>query len=177
MKHSFIKYVSWRKVKTLAVCIAMVLACFTVSAQAKSFKSLSKIDGVTHVHIPKLMIKMAAANNKGLHLGDNIIVGDDSGDILKSINSVDVFTSEEEKAGEQLASSAHALTTGKDWEVLVSANEDGERVKIYQNTSGKNNIFVILAEEKKEVSLVIIKGKLDLAKLMEQEQAKATKAE
>jgi hypothetical protein len=173
MKHSFIKYVSWRNVKALAVCVALVLACITVNAQAKSFKSLSKIDGVTHVHIPKFMIKLASHNNEELHIGNNINIGDKSGDILKNISSVDVFTCEEEKAGEQLAADAHALTTGKDWEVLVSANEDGERVKICQNTSGRNNIFVILAEEKKEVSLVIIKGKLDLAKLMEQDEDKA----
>lgn len=172
MNHSSIKYRTSIKAKMLTFCLTLLLACFATGTQAKSFKSLSHIDGVTHVHIPKLLIKLAASNNKELRVGKNIIVSEDAGDnILSSISCIDVFTSEEKQACDKLTEKALALTSGKDWETLVSANEDGERVKICQNNSGKKKYVLILAQEAKEVSLVIIKGKLDLTQLIEQAMA------
>jgi len=59
--------------------------------------------------------------------------------------------------------------------ILVSTNrrtnatdEDGEKVKIYQNQQGKHTTVIIFAEEDGEASLVVIDGKLDMAQLMEQ---------
>ena len=47
-------------------------------------------------------------------------------------------------------------------------DEDGEKVKIYQNQHGKHTTVIIFSEEDGEASLVVIDGKLDMAQMMEQ---------
>ena len=92
-----------------------------------------------------------------------------SGDILKKIDTIDVYTSEEKKTIEQLSQHVRSILDRKGWEPLINAtDEDGEKVKIYQNQKGKHTTVIFFAEEDGEASLVVIDGKLDMAQLMEQ---------
>lgn len=157
----------------VALCAAIILTPIGANAQEKEFKKLKRIDGVEHVHIPKFLISLAAKNGESLNVGDNITLGDYwTGDLLKKIDAVDVFTSEEKESAAKLSIRVRSILSGKSWEQLVDVtDEDGEKVKICQAKQGKNTTFVIFAEEEKEASLVVIKGEIDLAKLMEQQMA------
>jgi hypothetical protein len=42
-------------------------------------------------------------------------------------------------------------------------------VKIFQTKQGKSTTFVVFAEEEDETALVVIKGKIDIAKLLQQQ--------
>ena len=102
-------------------------------------------------------------------MGENIAIGGKSGNILKKIDTIDVFTSEEKNSAEQLSQYVQSILDGNGWEPLINAtDEDGEKVKIYQNQQGKHTTVIIFAEEDSEASLVVIDGKLDMARLMEQ---------
>lgn len=153
----------------VALCAAFLLAATGANASNKEFKKLAKIEGVEHVHIGKFLLNLAAKNGESINIGDGISFSGKSGDILKKINSIDVFTSEEKKTAEQLSQQVRSILDGNGWEPLIDAkDEDGQRSKIYQKQQGRNTIVVIFAEEGNEASLVVIDGKLDMAKLMEQ---------
>ena len=151
------------------LCAAILLTSTGANASNKDFKKLAKINGVEHVHIGKFLINLAAKNGENINLGENIIVGDKSGNILKKIDTIDVYTSEEKKTIEQLSQHVRSILDGNGWEPLINAtDEDGEKVKIYQNQKGKYTTVIIFTEEDGEASLIVIDGKLDMAQMMEQ---------
>ena len=153
----------------VALCAAILLASTGANASNKDFKKLAKINGVEHVHIGKFLLNLAAKNGGRVDFGENMSFVGKSGDILKKIDSIDVYTSEEKKTIEQLSQHVRSILDGNGWEPLINAtDEDGEKVKIYQNQKGKHATVIIFAEEDGEASLVVIDGKLDMAQLMEQ---------
>ena len=153
----------------VALCAAIMLASTGANASNKDFKKLAKIEGVEHVHVGKFLLNLAAKNGGNIDLDENIAIGGKSGNILKKIDTIDVYTSEEKNSAEQLSQCVRSILDGKDWEPLINAtDEDGEKVKIYQNQQDKHTTVIIFAEEDSEASLVVIDGKLDMAQLMEQ---------
>lgn len=163
--------------KKLAVCAVLVLVCVNVQAQSKDFKKLSKIDGVEHIHINKFLLKLAAMNEGNIDLGNSVTLGDNSGDMLRKIDAIDVYASEKMDAVEEMGKKVRDILNADGWEPLIDVKEqDGEKVKIYQMKKGKHCTFVIFAEEEKEASLVIIKGEIDIAKLLEQQMAEGEDA-
>ena len=153
----------------VALCAAILLASTGANASNKYFKKLAKIDGVEHVHIGKFLLSLAAKNGESVNFGDNINIGDKSGNILKKINTVDVYTSEEKNSAKQLSQYVQSILDGNKWEPLINmTDEDGEKVKIYQHQKGEHTTVIIFAEEENEVSLVVIDGKINMAQMMEQ---------
>ena len=153
----------------VALCAAILLTSTGANAASKDFKKLAKIDGVEHVHIGKFLLNLAAKDGGRVDFGENMSFVGKSGDILKKIDTIDVYTSEEKKTIEQLSQHVRSILDGNGWEPLINAtDEDGEKVKIYQNQHGKHTTVIIFAEEDGEASLVVIDGKLDMAQLMEQ---------
>ena len=153
----------------VALCAAILLTSAGANASNKDFKKLAKIDGVEHVHIGKFLLNLAAKNGGRVDFGENISFVGKSGDILKKIDTIDIYNSEEKKTIEQLSQHVRSILDGNGWEPLINAtDEDGEKVKIYQHQKGKHTTVIIFAEEDSEASLVVIDGKLDMAQLMEQ---------
>ena len=153
----------------VALCAAILLTSTGANASNKDFKKLAKIDGVEHVHIGKFLLNLAAKDGGRVDFGENMSFVGKSGDILKKIDTIDVYTSEEKKTIEQLSQHVRSILDGNGWEPLINAtDEDGEKVKIYQNQKGKHATVIIFSEEDGEASLVVIDGKLDMAQMMEQ---------
>lgn len=153
----------------MALCAAILLASTGANALGKNFKKLAKIEGVEHVHVGKFLLNLAAKNGESVNFGENIVIGDKSGNILKKIDTIDVYTSEKKNSAEQLSLHVRNILDGNGWEPLINMTDgDGEKVKIYQNQHGKHSTVIIFAEEDGEASLVVIDGKLDMAQLMEQ---------
>lgn len=163
----------------VALCAMLMMAPAAANAQGKAFKKLLKMDGVEHVHIPKFLIKLAAKNGEGLHVGDNTVIGGDgAGDILKDIKTVDVFNCENKEVTEKMSKRVKSILSGSGWEALIDVKDgEGEKVKIYQNQHGKQTTVAIFAEEENEASLVVIDGEMDMAKLIEQQMASENNAE
>ena len=150
-------------------CATVLFAPTTAKAQGAEFKELAKIEGVERVSINKLFLKLAAKGGGNINLGEGFSIGDKSGDVLKKINGIEVFTAEEKKSAEQLSNAVRNILNGKGWEPLIDVNdEDGEKVKIYQYQKGKHTTVAILSEEENETELVVISGKIDIEKLIEQ---------
>lgn len=153
----------------VALCATVVFAPMSAKAQGPEFKQLAKIEGVEHININKFFLKLAAKSGKNINLSDGISIGDESGNILKKIKGIKVFAADEKNSAEQLSKRVRSILNGDGWEPLIEVNdEDGEKVKIYQRQQGKHATIAILTEEEDETALVVITGKLDIAKLIEQ---------
>ena len=153
----------------VALCAAIMLTSTGTNALGKDFKKLAKIEGVEHVHIGKFLLNLAAKNGESVNIGNDITFTGKSGNTLKKIDTVDVYTCEEKKSAEQLSQQVRSILDGEGWEPLIDATDgEGYKSKIYQNQHGKHTTVIIFAEEDDEASLVVIDGKLDMAQLMEQ---------
>ena len=153
----------------VALCAAIMFISTGANALGKDFKKLAKIEGVEHVHVGKFLLNLAAKNGGNVDFGEGIKFSAKSGDILKDIDTIDVYTSEEKNSAEQLSQQVRSILDGEGWEPLIDATDgEGYKSKIYQNQQGKHTTVIIFAEEDGEASLVVIDGKLDMAQLMEQ---------
>lgn len=153
----------------VALCAAIMFISTGANALGKDFKKLAKIEGVEHVHIGKFLLSLAAKNGESVNIGNDITFTGKSGNMLKKIDTVDVYTCEEKNSAEQLSQQVRSILDGESWEPLIDATDgEGYKSKIYQKQQGKHTTIVIFAEEDGEASLVVIDGKLDMAQLMEQ---------
>ena len=161
--------------KQLAVCAVMTLVCVCAHAQSKTFSKLSKLEnikGVEYVHVDKTMLQLAAEKGEGLPIGDGgtFDFGNAAGEIIKLIDDVMVFHSEEKETVAKLKKSAQKLLKGKQWQTLLDMNgEDGESVKICQAKEGDKYINVVLAGEDDDMQLIVINGALDFAELLKKQ--------
>ena len=161
--------------KQLAICAVLSLVCVCAHAQSKAFSKLAKLEnikGVEYVHVDKTMLQLAAEKGGGLPIGDNssFNFGDAAGDIMKLIDDVMVFSSDEKETVAKLKKSAQKLLKGKNWEVLLDVNgEDGESVKICQTKEGDKITNVVFVSEDDEAQVVVINGALDFAELLKKQ--------
>ena len=170
MNNVFTMNSSLQAIKKLAVCAALVCVCAGAFAQNKVFDELAKMKGVDYTHVDKNMIKVAAKQGKGLHVGEVVNLGEGEGEeFLDQFNDVKVFTCEEGGDVKKFQKTAMKLLKGKEWEPLIDTKgEDGEMVKIYLSKNGEQSTNVILAVEEDEATLVVITGTFDLAKMLQQ---------
>ena len=157
-------------IKKLAVCAVMVCVCAGAYARNKVFDELAKIKGVEYTHVDKNMIKLAAKQGNGLHVGEVVNLGEGEGEeFLDQFNDVKVFTCEGEGDIKKFQKVALKLLKGKEWEPLIDTKgEDGEIVKIYLSKNGEQSTNVILAVQDDEAQLVVISGTFDFAKMLQQ---------
>ncbi len=130
-----------------------VLAVISASAQiSKLFERYSDSKDVSYVYISKAMISMMpniAANDielKGL---------------TDKLNNIRVLSTENADMVTKINKELQAELKKDSYEVLLSANDNGEKAKIYLKTDSKGiNSYLIVAQEAKELSLVLISGTL-----------------
>ena len=170
MNNVFTMNSSLQAIKKLAVCAALVCVCAGAFAQNKVFDELAKMKGVDYTHVDKNMIKVAAKQGKGLHVGEVVNLGEGEGEeFLDQFNDVKVFSCDEEGDIKKFKKAALKLLKGKEWEPLVDTKgDDGEMVKIYLSKKGEQSTNVIFAVEEDEAQLVVISGTFDFAKMLQQ---------
>ena len=149
---------------TLAAAVLLMASATSCHAQ-KEFSDLAKIDGVTSIYIGKAMLKMA-----GGMVGDYTNSDDmDLSQAIKDLTSVEVLTTEHQSAVKKLAPMLDAKLKSMNAEQLMEVNEGKEQVVIYaQPYPGDSTLcssLLIVTREPKEMNIVMLKGKIDPAKL------------
>ncbi|MCR4852975.1 MAG: DUF4252 domain-containing protein [Prevotella sp.] len=116
------------------------------------------------------MIRLAAQQGKGLHVGEKINLDDDiGGEFLNQFDDVKVFTCERKGSIKKFKNTALDLLKGQEWEPLIDTKGDeGEIVKIYLSKNGERTTNVILAIEDEEANLVVVDGTFDITKMMQE---------
>ena len=156
--------------KKIILSRIVLLSVGSAYSQSTNFEEIAKIKGVEYTHVDKDMIKLAAKQGKGLHVGEMVNLGDGEGEeFLNQFNDVKVFTCEEKGSVKKFKKTALKLLKGQEWEPLIDTKgDDGEIVKIYLSKNGEHSTNVILAVEDEEANLVVINGTFDYAKMMQE---------
>lgn len=159
-----------RTMKKWAVCAVLVLMCASANAQSVDFEKLAEIKGVEYFHVGKDMIKLAAKEGKGLHVGETFNIGDgEEEEYFNQFDDVKVFSCEEKGSVKKFKKTALNLLKGRQWEPLLeTTGDEGEIVKIYLSKNGEHSTNVILSIEDDEANLVVIDGTFDLAKMIQE---------
>lgn len=156
--------------KKIILSLIVLLSVGSAYGQSTNFEEIAKIKGVEYTHVDKDMIKLAAKQGKGLHVGEMVNLGDGEGEeFLDQFDDVKVFACEEKGSVKKFKKTALKLLKGQEWEPLIDTKgDDGEIVKIYLSKNGEHSTNVILAVEEEEANLVVINGTFDYAKMMQE---------
>ena len=156
--------------KKIILSLIVLLSVGSAYGQSTNFEEIAKIKGVEYTHVDKDMIKLAAKQGNGLHVGEMVNLGDGEGEeFLDQFDDVKVFTCEEKGSVKKFKKTALKLLKGQEWEPLIDTKgDDGEIVKIYLSKNGEHSTNVILAVEDEEANLVVINGTFDYAKMMQE---------
>ena len=156
--------------KKIILSLIVLLSVGSAYSQSTNFEEIAKIKGVEYTHVDKDMIKLAAKQGKGLHVGEMVNLGDGEGEeFLDQFDDVKVFTCEEKGSVKKFKKTALKLLKGQEWEPLIDTKgDDGEIVKIYLSKNGEHSTNVILSIEDDEANLVVIDGTFDLAKMIQE---------
>ena len=89
---------------------------------------------------------------------------------ISDVSSIRIMTIPKEAfASQQLSLGGFRRVLQKDrYESLATVRDNGERVEVYiQEAGNRNNRYLVLVEESDEVTVIEVKGSLDLQKLKE----------
>lgn len=136
--------------KKLIIMTLLVLMGNTANAQKKVFQKYQDKEGVTTLHVPKFLMRIAGrADNEAKKLTDKI-------------KGIRVMTCENSDMAKKIKQEALAAYRSEGYEEILRVKEDGEQILIYQLTM-KNGIskFALLAEDEK-LAIINITGHLSL---------------
>ena len=136
--------------KKILIMTLLVLMGTTAYAQKDVFQKYKGKDGVTTLHVPKFLMRIAGrADNEAKKLTDKI-------------NGIRVMTCENSDMAKKIKQEALAAYRSEGYEEILRVKEDGEQVLIYQRTlkNGKSK-FALLAEDE-ELAIINVTGRLSL---------------
>lgn len=134
----------------------LLCLCTAVFAHAQTdnmFDRFSEMDGITSVYISKAMLNMIP------DIQSEII---DLKGIAGKLESVKVLNSEKESVINKMKDTANQIfTPANGYETLVRIRDNDDHADIYLKTNDNNlNEFVVLTQETKELTIIVITGQL-----------------
>lgn len=138
-------------------------------AQMRAIEKLSEIKDIQYHHVDREAITEALNNNLDISFGDTTIIGGkNSDDILKEVDELYVLTAEA-NAAKKLSKGAQKILKGKEFKSLININgdENGTVQICTAEQQGKNVLAWLVNSDEGEVVFVVIKGSLNLSKLVE----------
>lgn len=148
--------------KYIAAMVAMVLTLMSCTAQSKLLRDLPGGKDVSKVVVGGAMIKLAGQYSTG--------DSEQYQDLFKEIKSIEVYSSENKKTSSEAVRIFQNSLKTINVEPAVIVEEDGEISNIYTMMSADGNepegiIVYNYDTEDGELSIIIIKGKMDISNL------------
>jgi hypothetical protein len=142
----------------ILVILATVFSLFA-QAQQSFFDKYAEMEGVTSVYISKSMLSLLPNVNStvnGIHIGD----------IANRLDNIQILSSDESAIISKLRKETASINTQNGYEELMRVREDGEKTTIYfKDKKGKKKEFVLLVDEKDELTIISIVGDLTLQEI------------
>ena len=136
--------------KKFAIMALLVLMGTTANAQKEVFQKYQDKDGVTMVHVPKFLMRIAGRfDNEAKKLTDRI-------------NDIRILACGDGNMAKKIKKEALAAYRDQGFEEMLRVKEDGEQILIYQRSlkNGKSE-FALLAENE-ELAIINVTGHLSL---------------
>lgn len=142
----------------ILVILATVFSLFA-QAQQSFFDKYAEMEGVTSVYITKNMLSLLPNVNStvnGIHIGN----------IASRLDNIQILSSDESAIISKLRKETASINTQNGYEELMRVREDGEKTTIYfKDKKGKKKEFVLLVDEKDELTIISIVGDLTLQEI------------
>lgn len=131
--------------------ILFILAVVSVNAQvSKVFEQYADSKNVTSVYISSTMLRMIPE----VKAGDVELKG-----MTDKLNFIRVMTTESPVLAGKIYDELAAQIKKDNYDILISANDGGEKANIYMKTDSKGvNEYLIVARESRELRIVLING-------------------
>lgn len=157
----------------LSIALALCVGC--AFAQSNAFAKLADIKGVEHVNINKTMLNLAAKSGGNFDFGDGLALEGMEDDMIKKMDNIRIYNCEDKEDAEAFGMQVRSIMRGRGWEPLMVGAEDGEKLNISQFKKGKKSAIAIFHEGEDESALIVIEGKLDFKKLLEEKDEESEK--
>lgn len=132
----------------------MMALCGICRAQDALFQKYEDVDGVTTVYISKAMFRMMPHLNAG---------NKDISKIAYKLDRLQILDCERPSLIPGIKKMALAIYKNGKYEYIMRVNDDGEHTIIYQKQhAGGKNEFVLLSDEKDELSIINLLGNVTL---------------
>ena len=142
----------------ILVILATVFSLFA-QAQQSFFDKYAEMEGVTSVYISKNMLSLLPNVNStvnGIHIGN----------IASRLDNIHILSSDESAIISKLRKETADINTQNGYEELMRVRENGEKTTIYlKDKKGKKKEFVLLVDEKDELTIISIVGDLTLQEI------------
>lgn len=141
--------------KRLYIFLLFVLCLFVNAlAQDSFFRKFADREDITSVYISKSMLRMMPNVQTG---------GIDIGGVASKLDNLQILSCEKPEVIPQIRKELTFLNTRNGYEELMKVNDAGEHTVIYMKEhSGEAKEYVLLCDEKRELTVVILKGSLSL---------------
>lgn len=134
----------------LFIIVSVMLAALSVNAQNR-FEKIADMEGVTSVYVsPKMFSMMSGSNTGDINIDK----------VAKKLTGLQILSSENQVASEMLRKETAFINTKNGYEELLRVKEENERVFIYMKENKDANEYVLLVDEGKEFTVIILEGKL-----------------
>ena len=134
----------------LFIIVSVMLAALSVNAQNR-FEKIAEMEGVTSVYVsPKMFSMMNGSNTGDINIDK----------VAKKLTGLQILSSENQEASDMLRKETAFVNTKNGYEELLRVKEGNERVFIYTKESKNANEYVLLVDEGKEFTVIILEGKL-----------------
>lgn len=135
----------------LFIIVSVMLAALSVNAQ-NSFEKIAEMEGVKSVYVsPKMFSMMNDSNTGDINIDKKV---------AKKITGLQILSSESQEASDLLRRETAFINTQNGYEELLRVKDSGERVFIYTKENKNANEYVLLVDEGKEFTVIILEGKL-----------------
>lgn len=138
----------------IAICLLSLTSWMAAEADAqnKLFSKYNEIDNVDYICITKSMLKLlgnSSATVNGVHIEG----------ITNAIDVILIINSRNEEVKEMMKKDYKALSSNPDYEVLMQAKSDGERITTLLNATKTEKEVVMHIDEKDELTFIVLTGK------------------
>ena len=135
----------------LFIIVSVMLAALSVNAQNR-FEKIAEMEGVKSVYVsPKMFSMMNDSNTGDINIDKKV---------AKKITGLQILSSESQEASDLLRRETAFINTQNGYEELLRVKDSGERVFIYTKENKNANEYVLLVDEGKEFTVIILEGKL-----------------
>lgn len=140
------------KTRLFIILIGVVLATFSLNAQNR-FDKIAEMEGVTSVYVSPKMFSMMKDSNSN--------TGDINIDkVAKKLTGLQILSSENPDASSLLRKETAFINPKNGYEELMRVKDEGERMFIYMKEGKETNEYILLVDDNKEFTVIILEGKL-----------------